>query len=146
GAPRMNARDILQNIRFLLVGFSVGSQDSTQMACCQQRLAELPPLEWASGYAACVVMAAAGYPGAYPKGMVIRGLGAIPEGTTVFHAGTRLQDGEIKATGGRVLGVTALGDTFDAALVRAYAGVDQIDFDQSYCRRDIGYRVKGGSR
>ena len=112
------------------------------LACCQQRLAELPPLEWATGYAACVVMAAAGYPGTYPKGMVISGLDTVPAGTTVFHAGTRLQDGEVKTTGGRVLGVTALGESFDAALANAYAGVEQVEFDQSYYRRDIGYRIR----
>lgn len=112
------------------------------LACCQQRLADLPPLVWKPGYAACVVMAANGYPGHYPKGMVVNGLDTVAAETAVFHAGTRLQDGEIKTTGGRVLGVTALGETFQAALDRAYVGVEQIEFDQSYYRRDIGFRVQ----
>ncbi|MEO1591188.1 MAG: phosphoribosylamine--glycine ligase, partial [Cyanobacteria bacterium J06632_22] len=116
--------------------------DQVLLACCQQRLADLPPLEWAPGYAACIVMAAEGYPGAYPKGMTIKGLDTVPAETTVFHAGTRLQDGSIKSTGGRVLGVTATGETFQKALDNAYAGVEQIDFDQRYYRRDIGYRVQ----
>ncbi len=112
------------------------------LACCQQSLANLPPLAWKPGYAACVVMAAEGYPGRYPKGMVVSGLDTVAEETAVFHAGTRLQDGEIKTTGGRVLGVTATGETFQAALDGAYAGVEQIKFDQSYYRRDIGFRVQ----
>ena len=113
------------------------------LACCEQRLAALPPLLWKSGYAACVVMAAAGYPGAYPKGMAISGIAAAEAaGAMVFQAGTKLEDGVIRANGGRVLGVTALGDTFAGAIAQAYAAVDQIQFEHSYCRRDIGYRVK----
>ena len=116
--------------------------DEILLACCQQRLAELPPFEWASGYAASVDMPEAGNPGPYPKGMTVQQPATLPEGVTVFHAGTRLQEGVVKTSGGRVLGVTAQGETFESAIANAYAGVAQIDFDQSYYRRDIGFRVK----
>lgn len=98
--------------------------------------------------AMCVVMAAKGYPGAYKKGSVIGRLNeanALP-GVTVFHAGTAEQDGNIIATGGRVLGVTATGETIQQARERAYKAVDAIDWPQGFCRRDIGWRALGKSR
>ena len=90
-----------------------------------------------------VVMAARGYPGAYETGSVIGNLGPageLPE-VTIFHAGTALGDGRIRAAGGRVLNVTALGATLDEARERAYAAVDVIDWPQGFCRRDIGWRA-----
>ena len=81
-----------------------------------------------------------GYPASYPKGLEITGLdenGQIP-GVTVYHAGTALKDGKLVTSGGRVLGVTALGKTLDEALEKAYAGVEKIHFDGAHYRRDIG--------
>ena len=97
-------------------------------------------LDWHDEIAMTVVMAAAGYPGAYEKGSTI-GLEAVGDDIMVFHAGTaRAEDGTISATGGRVLNVTARGKTVAQAQASAYAGVDKIDWPQGFCRRDIGYR------
>ncbi|MEM9977617.1 MAG: phosphoribosylamine--glycine ligase, partial [Cyanobacteria bacterium P01_D01_bin.2] len=116
--------------------------DTIMLACCEQRLDQLPPFDWKSGYVACVVMAAEGYPGPYPKGMAIAGLDAATQtGAMVFHAGTQLNKGELTANGGRILGVTALGDGFGAAIANAYRAVAAIQFDHAYYRRDIGHRV-----
>jgi phosphoribosylamine--glycine ligase len=117
--------------------------DELLLACCDGRLAELPPIRWKPGVAVCVVLASGGYPGSYEKGKVITG---IPEaealGATVFHAGTKLLDtGELVTDGGRVLGVTAVGETFEAARAKAYSAVDCIHFEGMYCRRDIGRRI-----
>jgi len=103
-------------------------------------------LRWKAETALTVVMAARGYPGAYRKGTEIRGLeraGAMND-VVVFHAGTeRSADGRILATGGRVLGVSALGKSVAEAQARAYAAVDQIDWPEGFCRRDIGWRALG---
>jgi phosphoribosylamine---glycine ligase len=118
--------------------------DEVILACVEGRLEALPPLEWKPGAAACVVIAAEGYPDTYPKGMEISGLATAAEtGALVFHAGTQLKGGTTVANGGRVLGITGLGDTFAAAIANAYAAVDKVSFDQKYCRRDIGHRVLG---
>ncbi|MEB3337323.1 MAG: phosphoribosylamine--glycine ligase, partial [Leptolyngbyaceae bacterium] len=116
------------------------------LACAQQRLAEAPPLIWKSGAAACVVMAAGGYPAAYQKGDEITGIDqAEQSGAVVFHAGTQLKDlgtsKQVVTDGGRVLGVTAVGDSFEGAIAQAYHAVSQIQFKDLYYRRDIGYRV-----
>jgi phosphoribosylamine---glycine ligase len=100
-------------------------------------------LRWYDEVALVVVMAANGYPGDYEKGTEIRGLdaaGAIPD-VTVFHAGTKEDDGRVLATGGRVLGVTALGATVADAQKTAYQAVDSIDWPDGFCRRDIGWRA-----
>lgn len=109
------------------------------MAVVEERLAD-QPVEWTDEAAACVVMASGGYPASYPKGLEITGLdenGQLP-GVTVYHAGTALKDGNLVTSGGRVLGVTALGKTLDEALEKAYAGVEKIHFDGAHYRRDIG--------
>ncbi len=96
--------------------------------------------------AACVVLAAQGYPATYDKGSVIRGVSGAEQlpGVKVFQAGTDCDDeGRLVADGGRVLSVTAVGDTLGDAISRAYAGVDAIDWPQGFCRRDIGWRVRG---
>jgi phosphoribosylamine--glycine ligase len=117
--------------------------EEVMLACIEGRLDTLE-LRWRPGAAACVVVAAEGYPGSYPKGMEIEGFeAAAAAGGLVFHAGTRRQGDRIVADGGRVLGVTGLGDTFEAAIANAYATVDQLSFEGMYYRRDIGYRVKG---
>jgi phosphoribosylamine--glycine ligase len=89
-----------------------------------------------------VIVAARGYPGSPASGGLIRELEAAEqvEGVTVFHAGTALSDGALVAKGGRVLAVTATGDTFASARARAYRAVDQIDFADGFHRRDIGWR------
>ncbi len=106
------------------------------------RLDRLRPA-WSPGTGLVVVMAAKGYPGAYAKGSEIRGLaraGAC-EGVTVFHAGTRAQDGRIVADGGRVLGIASSGATAAEAQRRAYGAVDLVDWPNGFCRRDIGWRA-----
>ncbi|SMY08685.1 phosphoribosylamine--glycine ligase [Flavimaricola marinus] len=110
--------------------------------CAEGRLEEMA-VHWADDHAVSVVMAANGYPGAYEKGSIIKGLKALPETSTeiVFHAGTTEVDGEITATGGRVLGVTARGATLQEAHDKAYAMVDAIDWPEGFCRRDIGWRA-----
>jgi phosphoribosylamine--glycine ligase len=92
-----------------------------------------------------VVLAAAGYPEAPKKGTVIRGVeaaGALP-GVQVFHAGTKLLEGQLVANGGRVLNVTARGRTVAEAQKRAYEAVRLIDWPGGFCRSDIGWRAIG---
>jgi phosphoribosylamine--glycine ligase len=106
-------------------------------------LSALTPPAWRDDAALTVVMAARGYPGAYEKGSIIRGIeraDAIP-GVKVFQAGTALRDGEVVAHGGRVLNVTARGATVAEAQARAYAAVDVIDWPDGFSRRDIGWRA-----
>ena len=100
-------------------------------------------LDWDPRPALTVVMAAKGYPGAYGKGSVIAGLkeAGAADGVQIFHAGTKLEGGQITANGGRVLNVTALGDTVGAAQAKAYAAVDKIHWAEGFCRRDIGWRA-----
>ncbi len=97
--------------------------------------------DWDPRPALGVVMAAAGYPGSYPKGDVITGLPAEAADCKVFHAGTALRDGKIVTSGGRVLCVTALGDSVTTAQARAYETVRTIHWDGAWCRSDIGYRA-----
>jgi phosphoribosylamine---glycine ligase len=117
--------------------------ETVLLACAQQKLAELPPLTWKSGAAACVVIAAGGYPEKYRKGVPIRGIEAAEaNGAMVFHAGTKVQQSQCVTDGGRVLGVTAVGDSFATAIAQAYAAVRCIEFEEMYYRQDIGHRVK----
>lgn len=98
--------------------------------------------EWDPRPALGVVLAAGGYPDAYRKGDVIHGLdGADSDTVKVFHAGTREDDGQVVTSGGRVLCVTALGDTVAQAQQRAYQAVQGIGWDDAYHRSDIGYRA-----
>ena len=109
-------------------------------AAVDGRLAELPPLEWDPRPAVCVVMASKGYPDRYEKGQVIRGLEAADKlpNVKVFHAGTTLNaEGRMVTSGGRVLGVTALGDSIPVAKLNAYRGVKAIRWDGAWCRKDI---------
>ena len=95
--------------------------------------------------AVCVVMATDGYPGSVEKGSVIGGLEKADalEDVVVFHAGTAQRGDDIVANGGRVLGVTARGDTITHAVQRAYEAVDEIDWPEGFCRRDIAWRALG---
>ena len=108
------------------------------LAVCDEKLDEVT-LEWDNRPAVCVVMAAGGYPGEYEKGKKITGLDEAEqiEDVVVFHAGTAEKDGDIVTNGGRVLGVTAKGNSIADAKARAYSGVDKIKFEGAYCRRDI---------
>ena len=108
-------------------------------AATEDRLAELS-IEWDFKMkAVIVVMAAGGYPGEYKKGDIITGLGKIPEGVTVFHAGTKRDtDGNLYTNGGRVLGVLGTGATHEEARENAYGGVVKISFDGAVFRKDIG--------
>lgn len=96
-------------------------------------------LRWYDDAAVCVVMAANGYPGSYQKGTEIRGLETISGILDVipFHAGTTADGGRVLASGGRVLGITGLGDTIPLARARAYEAVDKLDWPEGFCRRDI---------
>ncbi|CAK0754173.1 phosphoribosylamine---glycine ligase [Azospirillaceae bacterium] len=118
---------------------------ATLLAACDGKLDSVT-LDWHTDSALCVVMAARGYPGDYAKGGDIQGLeqaGAV-DGVTVFHAATRRSDdGRLLATGGRVLGVTALGPDVATAQARAYRAVDQVRWADGFCRRDIGWRAIG---
>ncbi|MEM4253073.1 MAG: phosphoribosylamine--glycine ligase [Candidatus Nitrosotenuis sp.] len=102
-------------------------------------LDNLPPISWKKQTAVCVVLASKGYPGSYPKNEPISGLENISENNImVFHAGTKRENGKILTNGGRVLGVTALGDTLQDAITNAYSAVAKITWDNKYCRNDIG--------
>ena len=99
-------------------------------------------IEWDERACTCVIMASGGYPKSYPKGIEINGLsdGQL-DGVTVYHAGTKLDGDKLVTSGGRVLGVTALGDTLENALKKSYDGVKQISFDGAHYRNDIGKRA-----
>jgi phosphoribosylamine--glycine ligase len=96
-------------------------------------------LQWDPRPAVCVVMASGGYPGDYQKGKVITGLEDAEkiDDVVVFHAGTCEKNGDIVTAGGRVLGVTALGDKISDAKQKAYSAVRKINFEGAYCRSDI---------
>jgi phosphoribosylamine--glycine ligase len=116
-------------------------------AVCEQRLDEVT-LEWDKRPAVCVVMASGGYPGDYEKGKEIKGVDEAEElkDVMVFHAGTAMKDGKLVTAGGRVLGVTAAGETIAEAKSLAYEAVSRISFDGAYYRRDISdkaIKVKG---
>ena len=108
-------------------------------AVAEEKLAEVD-IQWDEGASACVVMASGGYPGSYPKGLEITGLDENGQaaGATVYHAGTKYEDGRFLTNGGRVLGVTALGATLEEALDKAYAAVGTISFEGAMYRKDIG--------
>ena len=97
--------------------------------------------EWSDDVALTVVMASKGYPGAYEKNTPISRLPQTSTGEKVFHAGTALKDGALVATGGRVLNVTAMGKTVAEAKARAYALVDRTEWQNGFCRRDIGWQA-----
>jgi phosphoribosylamine--glycine ligase len=112
------------------------------LACAEGRL-DQAQVNWAEDHALTVVLASKGYPGAYAKGSEIRGLSRCPEDSRhmVFHAGTVERDGRILANGGRVLNVTARGDTLLDARNRAYAMIDHLRWPDGFCRSDIGWRA-----
>ncbi len=108
-------------------------------AVIDEKLSQLD-IEWSDDASACVVMASGGYPLAYQKGIEIFGLdenGQV-DGATVYHAGTKFENGKFFTNGGRVLGITAAADTLEKALEKAYAAVDKISFEGAHYRKDIG--------
>ncbi len=115
-------------------------------AAVDVRLDEIPDLKWDPRPSVCVVMASEGYPGPYEKGRPIRGIeeaAKLPD-VKVFHAGTATNDGQVVTDGGRVLGVTALGDTVAAAKLQAYKAVKCIRWDGAWCRKDISDKAIEG--
>jgi phosphoribosylamine--glycine ligase len=100
-------------------------------------------LEWEEGPSVCVVLSSGGYPGTIEKGKVISGIEQADklEGVKVFHAGTRLKGGDFLTSGGRVLGVTAVGGNLKEAIAKAYQGVYLISFDNMHYRKDIGHKA-----
>ena len=144
GAPRL----VEYNVRFgdpecQVLMMRLGAQALDLMhAAAEGRLDDMR-VNWGNDHALTVVLAAKGYPAAYEKGSVIGGLDSMPEDSSnmVFHAGTAARDGQIVAVGGRVLNVTARGDTLAQAQERAYAMVDAVDWPEGFCRRDIGWRA-----
>ena len=99
-------------------------------------------IEWDDRACTCVIMASGGYPKSYPKGIEINGLtdGQL-DGVTVYHAGTKRDGDKLVTSGGRVLGVTALGESIEDALAKSYAGVKKIKFDGAHYRKDIGQKA-----
>ena len=113
------------------------------IACVEQRLEQLLPLKYKAGSAVCVVAASGGYPDAYEKGKEIVGINqATQKGAIIFHAGTKLDRDSLLTDGGRVLGITAVGDNFEEAIATAYDAVQSIQFENMYYRRDIGHRYR----
>ena len=106
------------------------------------RLGEIEPPALSPKHSMTVIVAARGYPGTPARDGLIREIDAAEqvEGVTVFHAGTAIGESGLVASGGRVLAVTAVADTFANARARAYRGVDQVDFADGFHRRDIGWR------
>ncbi|MDB4338601.1 phosphoribosylamine--glycine ligase [bacterium] len=108
-------------------------------ATADGRLSEMDPLEWDDRPSICVVMASEGYPGEYEKGRSITGLenAASIDDVKVFHAGTKLENGQVLTNGGRVLGVTALGSSISNSKLQAYKAVKEIRWPGAWCRKDI---------
>lgn len=116
------------------------------LACAEGRLKEID-LKWKPETCVCIVAASGGYPGNYEKGIPIEELPedrvTISPDTIVFHAGTKLDDGKVVTSGGRVLGVTARGADLQAARSKAYAALKSISFEGMHFRSDIGFRAAG---
>lgn len=99
-------------------------------------------IEWSDDACTCVVIASGGYPKSYPKGLEITGLtNGQTDGVIVYHAGTAIKDNKLVTSGGRVLGVTALGNTIEDALKKSYEAVDKINFENKHYRTDIGQKA-----
>jgi phosphoribosylamine--glycine ligase len=113
------------------------------LACVEGKLDRVGPLAWKSGVSLCVVLASRGYPEKPDKGKVIRGLEDLKglKDVFVFHAGTKKAGNEYYSSGGRVLGVTALGHTYGEAIRKAYEAVSCIEFDGMQYRKDIGAKA-----
>ena len=116
--------------------------DDLLLACIEGRLADFPPIQWKNQSSVCVVMAAGGYPDKVETGQFITGLGKAEEaGAFVFQSGTKLKNNAIVTNGGRVLGVTALGDDIQSAIANVYKAVEFIAYDGMYYRKDIASKA-----
>ena len=143
-----NPRLVEYNVRFgdpecQVLMMRLGAQALDAMLACARGTLEDTRINWANDHAMTIVMAADGYPGSYEKGTVINGLDGLPSdgNNMVFHAGTAVKDGHIVANGGRVLNITARGETLRDARDRAYAMAGKINWPQGFCRSDIGWRA-----
>ena len=117
------------------------------LAIYEERLSDID-IKWKKESAACIVMASGGYPKKYPTGLEIKGLdkkGQLPD-AFIYHAGTKIQDGKLLTSGGRVLGVTSTGNDLRSALDKAYKAVEAISFDNVHYRKDIGKRALAAER
>ena len=123
---------ITMRMDFDLYDYFVASVDGT--------LSSLPPAPWKPQYAVCIVLASKGYPETYSKDDEITGFDSVPKCAIVFHAGTKKSGEKILSNGGRVLGVTALGDTLQSAITNAYAATKKITWSQKFYRKDIGQK------
>ncbi len=121
---------ITMRMDFDLYDYLVASVDGT--------LSAMPTISWKNKSSVCIVLASKGYPESYPKDEAITGFDSVPKNAMVFHAGTKKQNGNILSNGGRVLGVTALGDTLESAISNAYIAAEKISWPHKYYRTDIG--------
>jgi len=121
---------ILMRMNSDLFEYLMGSMNGT--------LEKIPQISWENKSAVCIVLASKGYPDSYPKGDEIFGLEKVSDDELVFHAGTKMVGEKIITNGGRVLGVTALGDTLELAIKNAYNVADKISWKNKYMRTDIG--------
>ena len=121
---------ITMRMNFDLYDYFVASVDGT--------LSSMPSLSWKDQFAVCVVLTSNGYPGSYPTNDEITGFDSISNDTHVFHAGTKKSGGKVFSNGGRVLGVTSLGNSLDSAISNAYSAIEKISWPNKYCRKDIG--------
>jgi phosphoribosylamine--glycine ligase len=144
GQPRL----VEYNVRFgdpecQVLMMRLGAQAMDLMHAAAEGRLDETRVNWADDHAMTIVMAANGYPGAYEKGSVLKGLDNLPEDSSnmVFHAGTKAVEGQIQAVGGRVLNVTARGATLQEARDQAYVMVDGVDWPEGFYRRDIGWRA-----
>ncbi|PZO40517.1 MAG: phosphoribosylamine--glycine ligase [Pseudanabaena frigida] len=116
--------------------------DDLLIACVEGQLADFPPLQWKNQSSVCVVMAAGGYPDKVEIGQFVTGIGKAEDiGAFVFQSGTRLKNNALVTHGGRVLGITALGDDIRHAIVNVYSAVDFIAYDGMYYRKDIAAKA-----
>ncbi len=121
---------IIMRMNFDLYDYLLASTEGT--------LSSLSPLSWKNQSAVCVVLASKGYPEVYPKNEEITGLDFSSENTFVFHAGTKSENGKVLTNGGRVLGVTSLGNSLQEAISNAYSTVEKVSWPNKYYRHDIG--------
>ena len=121
---------ITMRIDFDLFDYLNGAVDGT--------LSSLPAPAWKKQSAVCIVLASKGYPESYPQNEEILGLSSQSDNSHVFHASTKKENNTILTNGGRVLGVTALGDSLESAISNAYAATQKISWPHKYCRADIG--------
>ena len=121
---------ITMRMDFDLYDYFVASSDG--------KLSSMPKIIWNKKFAVCIVLASKGYPESYLKDEEISGFDSVSNDAYVFHAGTKKTDGKILSNGGRVLGVTALGDSLQSAIDNAYDAAAKITWNSKFCRTDIG--------